>query len=108
MASFLPALLSGSVPCFAADPGAQANNSGLRSMQERVKIEQQLGCIPEQLLHLHTLCTLSLMGSIRQESSHIYLLLPPPSPSPQLPSSISTFLVKGAKGGQAWDKKDVP
>ena len=42
MASFLPALqTSGSVPCLAADPGAQAYNAELRSTQEGLKIEQQ-------------------------------------------------------------------
>lgn len=88
MASFLPDLqMSGSVPRFAADPGAQADNVGRRSTWEKLKIEQQFGRIPEQLLHLNLLCTLSLMGSIRHEFS-----LPPTlslCPSPQLPSEPS-------------------
>lgn len=42
MASFLPDLqMSGSRPRFAADPGAQADNVGLRSTWEKLKIEQQ-------------------------------------------------------------------
>lgn len=70
MASFLPVLqMSGSVPCFAADPGAQALRAGRSSKRERLKIEQQFGRIPGQLLHLNLLCTLSLMGSIRHEFS---------------------------------------
>lgn len=104
MASVLPALLSGSVPRFAADPGAQANNSGLRSMQERVKIEQQPGRIPEQLLHPHARALHSKPNGIHQAG----VLSSSPSPPPQLPSSISSFPVKGAQGGQARDKKDVP
>lgn len=42
------------------------------------------------------------MGSIRHE------FFRPPSVSPPLPSTISTFLVKGAKGGQAKGKKPAP
>lgn len=77
MASFLPVLqMSGSVPRFAADPGAQALSARLRSTRGRLKIEQQFGRIPEQLLHLNLLCTLSLMGSIRPEFSRSS---PPPS-----------------------------
>lgn len=86
MASFLPVLqMSGSVPCFAADPGAQADNAGLRSTRERLKIEQQFGRIPEQLLHLNLLCTLSLMGSIRHEFS----LAPSPSLSRLSPAAVN-------------------
>lgn len=86
MASSLQVLqMSGSVPCFAADPGARADNAGLRSTRERLKIEQQFGRIPEQLLHLNLLCTLSLMESIRQEFS----LAPSPSLSCLSPAAVS-------------------
>ena len=59
MASVLPDLqMSGSVPRFAADPGAQEDNVGLRSTQEKLKIEQQFwthtrAATPSQLT-LHT------------------------------------------------------
>lgn len=96
MASFLPVLPTrGSVPCFAADPGAWALRAGRSSTRERLKIEQQFGRIPEQRLHFNLLCTLSLMGSIRHEFS-LSSSAPRPPLSPaaayhqRLPGALST------------------
>jgi hypothetical protein len=91
MASFLPVLqMSGSIPCFAADPGAQAYNSGLRSTQERLKIEQQFWthtrAATSSQLALHT-----KPNGIHQTGvlwSSLSLSLSPP-PSCLLPSASS-------------------
>lgn len=85
MASVLPDLqMRGSVPRFAADPGAQADNAGLRSMQEKLKIEQQFW--------MHTRAATSSQLTLYTKPNGIHqawVLSRPPSlssVSPALPS----------------------
>lgn len=99
--SFTNEWLSSMFCCRSRCPGVHA---GLRSTRGRLKIEQQFWT--------HTRAATSSQLALHTKPNGIHqawVLSCALSPrSPQLPSTISAFLVKGAKGGQARDKKCVP